>query len=275
MPPVKRHDEIRSSPIGKHGDRGVRAPEWKVTVAFHEVGDCGPVVYCRRFHFKRAEAPKESAFNLSTEAAPNQVCYFSHNEPRHEKVKIRALEYFEAPSVVFVVGINDRIKRAGVNDRDHGPTRHRGSPPGLAQWYDDRCAPEQRMKSPVAHSADRIGPGEPRERVRIPKPAAAVLPVLRLLQGHLAGLSLCASHVHTSITRTAAQVEENSLGGREIWPAPDLCADEETGVPPTPIGRELEGAGIRTKKRRKTWTAQTVAQILARADFNTPYLKAQ
>lgn len=124
---VECHDQIRPYSISQHRDEGVSTTEREVAIAFHELGDCRPVIRCRRFDLEGTETTQERGLNLGAESLPDKVRHFSYHQDRDEELDVGALEDFEAPRMVLIVGVGGRVQRAGVNDGDHGPIRLGGS----------------------------------------------------------------------------------------------------------------------------------------------------
>src|SRR3990170_2272217 len=71
--------------------------------------------------------------------------------------------------MIVVVGVDDGVERARVNDRDHGPTRSRGSLRGLARSSDGRFGRAPRTGAPGAQRPfdqdEPPGPPEPPARL--------------------------------------------------------------------------------------------------------------
>src|SRR5258708_4509096 len=135
--------------------------------------------------------------------------------------------------MVFVIIVDAGIEWAGINDRDHFPTRQRVSPRNRAPYDDDRYDPATQR---VGGESVQTAPGTHSrlfERSRIRTLPAFGLRVPELGRDHRVGLLLCASYAHHSIRPSRCPPSRPQCGRPNVITVPlvsDLLLSPRTAA---------------------------------------------
>ena len=126
--PIEREHHLGLEPFGKGDDRCIGSAEGKFGVAFDQLSDSNPVVGGRSLDIDVAETAKKPRLDPRAKAAAHEVCRFRDDEGWNHQAEVGTTESRDRPGMVEVVGVDGRIERARVNDREHVPTQPESFP---------------------------------------------------------------------------------------------------------------------------------------------------
>jgi hypothetical protein len=148
VPAVEGDHDLSVEPLGESHDRGIGTAEREIAIALHEVADPRPILWRGCLDFEPLESSKERRFDGRTEPLADHVRHLRYDERRNDELEIGASQRVETTRMVVVVGVDHRVERPGVNDRDQESTRRRGSPRNRERSSRGRCGRAPRTERP-------------------------------------------------------------------------------------------------------------------------------
>src|SRR5262245_49913349 len=105
MAPIERDHKIRVESLGQHDDGCVGAPEGKIAIAVHDLGDPYPIVMSWRLDIELAHRAQEPYLGLCAEPTPDQIGGFGDDQCGNDEAVLGLLERVTAPIVVVIVSV--------------------------------------------------------------------------------------------------------------------------------------------------------------------------